>query len=124
VPPREGAYRRSPKTGLGQPLTERVNRWTRSEISVRPLRLQVGADSAMIDYPAYAPKLSAKERGPAREARRIGGVDMRHPCPVPGQGVDVGTRVAVVAVTGEMVWSEGVDIDIKNAHAVIGLTQS
>ena len=101
---------------------ERLDTKWREELSVGPPRPKVGGHSAMVGHSVADSEHARDQRRTARKTRDIGGVDVSEAEATPCQGIDIGTRVAVVAVTAEMIGAQCVDIEIDNPQKCLRQT--
>ena len=86
------------------------------EIAAVSLDKRIRCGATVADHTAVDAEHPRVKRGARRQAGGVGGVAIGETDGLAGEGVNVWRGVAVVAVASEMVGTQGVDVDVEDAH--------
>ena len=75
--------------------------------------------SPMIDHPGMDPEFPRGHCGAAGQAGGIGRIAGLKPHTLFGNGINVRTGIAAIAVTSEMVRPERIDVNVEDVHSVL-----
>ena len=89
----------------------------RPKFSTRAVDDRVSVGAAMIHDAVMNTKASGKQRGTAGQTWHITRMHVLKNARPTSYRVDVRTRLAMIAITTEVIGAQSVDVDIKYAHA-------
>ena len=112
----EGADHAGVVAGTAQHRAEALLRHAGAKAAIMPFQRHVGIVAAMIDHTGANPEHAGEERGAAGQAGRVAAVEVGEAHALGGQRVDIGRRLAVIAIAGKVVRAQRININIENAH--------
>jgi hypothetical protein len=111
---RERADRRGAQTGARQPPREAAAADARPVAPLRSVDEEVGGRAAVADDAGVDAEAAGQERGAAGQAGRVGRVAALEADSLGRDPVDVGARVAVMAVAAQVIGPQRVDVDVEH----------
>jgi hypothetical protein len=81
-----------------------------------PSNERLRCDAAVVDDSVMNAEPASPQRRAARQAGRVGHIAVFVANPVGRDAVDVRARVAMVTVAGQVIGSQGVDVDVQDSH--------
>jgi hypothetical protein len=87
------------------------------ELAPRALQPEVGRGAAVAHDTGVDAEPASHEGSPGWQAGGVGAVVVVEDHRLPGETVDVGGGVSLVAVTAEMIWTQRVEVEEQYPHS-------